>query len=168
MKNGKKMTEALSMDIMMTLLRDRDIIVTRTTDKYCNYDLENVERDMRVEVKCRTISHQQVLFYNSAGLMMEHTKYQSLSGHKSLFVNIFDTDKGVFIVCWDVKQINSLNKYTMMCAKSGWDYNNKVPKEFYKLNMMDTNYIFNWDEDTNVYTKITYDQFVEFGNDFKL
>lgn len=162
--NGIKMNEEDSIKIVQDLLTLKNYPTTRTTDKYEHYDLENVEQNFRCEIKCRTLNHQQVLFYNSDGLMLEHIKYQSLSGHNSLFVNVFDTDKGCYIVLWDIKHVNSKEVHSMWCAKSSYDYNTKVEKYYYKLRIQDTRFIYEFKD--NKYTKLTFEQFVEQGNVF--
>jgi len=156
-----KMTEEESITLVQLLLKKNGYDLTRTTNKFEAWDLENIQHNERVEVKCRSLNHDTVLFYNANGMFMEQHKMNNLVKHKSLYVNVFDTDKGVFIVAWSVHNICKQTVEQRMCAKSSWEYNTKVLKNVYLLKIEDTEYIYYVKD--GFYNKITFNELTNFN-----
>jgi hypothetical protein len=125
-----KISEEQSISMVQDMFKLSGITTTRTTDKYCKWDLENEAEDIRIEVKMRTLNHSTLIYYSEKGLgmILEDIKYQELVGHRNYYVNVYDTEKGTYIVLWNCNNIDK-EIHQHLCAKSTtWDYNTKINK----------------------------------------
>lgn len=94
---------------------------------------------------------------NENGILLEEIKYNALKGHVNLFVNLFDTEYGAYIICWDINRQNFF-KNKKWCAKSKWEYQTKILKDVYYAKISTANYIYKYAD--GEFTKLTYQQFL--------
>jgi len=86
-------------------------------------------------------------------MILEDSKYQALVGHKNYYVNVYDTEYGIFICLWNCNNLTNV-VHQHLCAKSTtWDYNTKVNKPVHYVKISNADKCFELKD--GVYTKVT-------------